>query len=357
MTKTYIFSVVTAVLSLLTLIILIKKNKSLPKSVKNSFYFASALIIACTVTEFAELAMDAFSEKLWALHAFFKFAEHCLTPLIPLALATLFLPARSRRVVFIPNIVHIVLETVSLFTGFIFYIDSGNVCRHGDFYWIYYCFVYLNVLFLVWVSIEDCARLQNRNFLSLFTILIFILAGTVFQVTDSEVNIVWLTVAIGAILFYIYYCNMVYQLDALTGLLNRRAYELHKSALKRRSVILFFDVNEFKQINDRFGHDSGDACLRFAASAIRSVYGRYGPCYRIGGDEFCVIVDRKVGSCNISELNAKFAAHIAEKSGLMHSIAIGSAVFEPGKTDIDEAVKRADEEMYSEKNRAKNSEK
>ena len=45
---------VTAVLSLLTLIILIKKNKSLPKSAKNSFYFASALIIACTATEFAK---------------------------------------------------------------------------------------------------------------------------------------------------------------------------------------------------------------------------------------------------------------------------------------------------------------
>lgn len=54
MTKTYIFSVVMAVLSLLTLIILIKKNKSLPKSVKNSFYFASALIVACTATEFAK---------------------------------------------------------------------------------------------------------------------------------------------------------------------------------------------------------------------------------------------------------------------------------------------------------------
>lgn len=54
MTKTYIFSVVTAVLSLLTLIILIKKNKSLPKSVKNSFCFASAPIIACTATEFAK---------------------------------------------------------------------------------------------------------------------------------------------------------------------------------------------------------------------------------------------------------------------------------------------------------------
>lgn len=344
-------------LSLLTLIILIKKNKVLPKSVKNSFYFASALIIASAVAEFAELAMDVFCEKHLALHAFFKFAEYCLTPLIPLALATLFLPMRSHRVVLIPNIAHIVLETVSLFTGFIFYVDSENICRQGDFYWIYYCFVCLNLLFLVWVSIEDGARLQNRNFLSLFTILAFILSGTVFQVTDSEVNIVWLIVAIGAILFYVYYCNMVYQLDALTGLLNRRAYELHKSALKRRSVILFFDVNEFKQVNDRFGHDSGDACLRFAASAIRSVYGRYGLCYRIGGDEFCVIVDRKVGSCNVSELNARFAAYISEKNGLMPSIAIGSAVFEPGKTDIDEAIKIADEKMYSEKNRAKNSEK
>lgn len=54
MTKTYIFSAVMAVLSLLTLIILIKNNRSLPKSVKNSFCFASAPIIACTAAKFAK---------------------------------------------------------------------------------------------------------------------------------------------------------------------------------------------------------------------------------------------------------------------------------------------------------------
>lgn len=54
MTRTYLFSAVMAVLSLLTLIIPIKNNRVLPKSVKNSFYFASALIIACTATEFAK---------------------------------------------------------------------------------------------------------------------------------------------------------------------------------------------------------------------------------------------------------------------------------------------------------------
>lgn len=54
MTRTYLFSAVMAVLSLLTLIILIKNNRVLPKSVKNSFCFASAHIIACTAAEFAK---------------------------------------------------------------------------------------------------------------------------------------------------------------------------------------------------------------------------------------------------------------------------------------------------------------
>jgi len=43
------------------------------------------------------------------------------------------------------------------------------------------------------------------------------------------------------------YCNMVYQLDVLTELLNRRAFEVHKSSLKRKAYILILDVNNFKK--------------------------------------------------------------------------------------------------------------
>ena len=94
--------------------------------------------------------------------------------------------------------------------------------------------------------------------------------GIVFNIIDNHIKIVWLTVAIAMILFYIYYCNMVYQLDVLTELLKRGAFEVHKSSLKRKAYILILDVNNFKK-NDTFGHTLGDSCLKTIASVIRKV--------------------------------------------------------------------------------------
>ena len=81
------------------------------------------------------------------------------------------------------------------------------------------------------------------------------------------------------------------QLDALTGLLNQNSY-LNRTAEMRRSggVLVVFDVDGFKQINDRYGHLQGDVCLAEIADCIKKAYARCGYCYRIGGDEFCVLL-------------------------------------------------------------------
>lgn len=188
-----------------------------------------------------------------------------------------------------------------------------------------------------------------------FTIYTFgvLTVGVVFQNIDNDAKIVWLTVAIDMILFYIYYCNMIHKLDALTELLNRRAYEVHISSLKRKAYIILFDVNNFKSINDTFGHNSGDMCLKSVASAIRKVYHKSGLCYRVVGDEFCVIIDRKADFCKIEDLNAKFKNQISKHNndiGTATSVAIGYALFEPNKTKISDTVKKADEQMYLNKN-------
>lgn len=104
-----------------------------------------------------------------------------------------------------------------------------------------------------------------------------------------------------------------------------------------------FDVNNFKSINDTFGHNSGDMCLKSVASAIRKVYHKSGLCYRVGGDEFCVIIDRKADFCKIEDLNAKFKNQISKHNndiGTATSAAIGYALFEPNKTKISDTVKK-----------------
>lgn len=83
--------------------------------------------------------------------------------------------------------------------------------------------------------------------------------------------------------------------DALTGILNRRAYEddIHtfdQRPLPENFIYLSFDINGLKLVNDSFGHLAGDELIQGAAKCIEEAFGRYGKVYRIGGDEFSAMI-------------------------------------------------------------------
>lgn len=82
--------------------------------------------------------------------------------------------------------------------------------------------------------------------------------------------------------------------DSMTGLYNRNAYELRirEMTLNPPGEMSFisFDIDRMKEINDTYGHDAGDRAISLVAQCIKEVFGDSGVCYRIGGDEFCVIV-------------------------------------------------------------------
>ena len=65
----------------------------------------------------------------------------------------------------------------------------------------------------------------------------------------------------GNLLLYIRYYKMVLQVDAVTQLLNRRCYDVSITDMSSRAVILYFDIDKFKQINDIYGHSLSDLCL------------------------------------------------------------------------------------------------
>lgn len=83
--------------------------------------------------------------------------------------------------------------------------------------------------------------------------------------------------------------------DVMTGLLNRRAYEMSLKSLSEKSieenlVYVAMDLNSLKQINDTFGHAAGDEMIKAAASCMTGAFGRYGKLFRIGGDEFAAMI-------------------------------------------------------------------
>lgn len=87
--------------------------------------------------------------------------------------------------------------------------------------------------------------------------------------------------------------------DSMTMLSNRNAYELRLQELidkpPRELNYIIFDIDGMKHINDTYGHNMGDQVISLVARCIFEVFGALGDCYRIGGDEFCVIITVPVG--------------------------------------------------------------
>ncbi len=174
--------------------------------------------------------------------------------------------------------------------------------------------------------------------------MIFLLIETIIQVTLPELHVTWLCVTLLSVLYFIYCSEMWNQLDALTGLLNQNSY-LNRTAEMRRNggVLVVFDVDDFKQINDRYGHLQGDLCLAEIGRCIKKAYARSGYCYRTGGDEFCVLMENADREAQCAQEFVRQLEQRRKAVDFLPTVSFGSAPF---GEDVLAVKNRADREMY-----------
>lgn len=108
---------------------------------------------------------------------------------------------------------------------------------------------------------------------------------------------------------------MISNTDELTKCFNRRAYEedIRRLDLSKAFVYFSMDLNGLKKANDTFGHAAGDELIRGAAECMKKCFGESGRIYRIGGDEFAVIMTEHVQE--LEQLKADFEATVGAWSG------------------------------------------
>ena len=145
--------------------------------------------------------------------------------------------------------------------------------------------------------------------------------------------------------------------DSLTGLPNRRAFldqlehDLHTSARSRSPLTLaYIDLDEFKYINDTYGHSEGDAVLRAFSKMLLSSTRKADTAARVGGDEFALILpatDLMGARFVISQLRQSI--EMQQPSLPPIACSIGAIVFVDAPRNADEAVHLADKFMYSAK--------
>lgn len=150
------------------------------------------------------------------------------------------------------------------------------------------------------------------------------------------------------------YLLSLVDLDGLTGVANRRAFEERMEQLRNRVFsgpigLMVFDVNNLKELNDREGHSAGDEFLRTIAQQLMEKFEGFGTIYRIGGDEFAMICDPC--DCNLftqaqnTLLSGDFADGVDTK---IASIAHGEALWRNTNdfVSVDALFDAADERMY-----------
>lgn len=137
-------------------------------------------------------------------------------------------------------------------------------------------------------------------------------------------------------------------IDQMTGVYNRNAFNAYLHNIKRnRSLgVMFADINNLKQTNDREGHASGDQLIRDAASILRR-HSHGGEMFRLGGDEF-LIVWQNIGRKTFFALGQQLRRHLREQNV---DISLGFYWAPMAGTDINTILRAADERMYDEKRR------
>lgn len=132
--------------------------------------------------------------------------------------------------------------------------------------------------------------------------------------------------------------------DSLTGIGNRRAFEEYLLELQKEAstlkdaLLIFIDINFLKLTNDHYGHNAGDELIIAAAGCIKKVFEEHGGFFRIGGDEFCVILknpqkeetewyrdlEKEVDCCNCHSpyklSMAKGGSYLRDKDGKLKTI-------------------------------------
>lgn len=153
--------------------------------------------------------------------------------------------------------------------------------------------------------------------------------------------------------------------DFLTGLYNRMKCEVDlRKAIKdsvqngNKGAVLFIDLDDFKHINDGLGHQYGDILLQQIAAGIAGIPGLRGHCYRMGGDEFVIIVEPELFG-DLDKVINNITLLFNKQWYLMETeyfctMSMGIAFFPDNSVDVHEITRMADVAMYAAKRSGKN---
>lgn len=350
----YYFYLITIIdiFILSTMCVFTKLNAILDNKKKKYLMSSFILIIFISILEVITIIVDRLPVYFRIINIISNYLGFGLTPAVPICLALSLGTNQSVRYAVGYEIIYLIFLFISLPFGWVFHVNQMNVYSRGNFFGIYLFVYFVSILYLLITTLTINHKYQNRSKCMVYPIVTFLTIGAMIQVLYPQIHITWLCVTLLSVLYYIYCSELWNQLDGLTGLLNQKSYLNMTSELNGKGMLVVFDVDDFKDINDQYGHLIGDQCLIAIAECIKKAYFHDGYCYRIGGDEFCVLLKE---DANPKKCYHKFMRLLDKKREIMPilpSLSIGSATFQTN-FDAVKVKEIADLNMYQNKKEKK----
>ena len=336
--------------------VLTKFSESLNAKQKRGFFLVFLLTAIISVLEVITLAVDGMPKEYRFLNILSNYLGFGLSPALAIGLSYALnkksIMNKEMKVAIFLELTYLIFLAISIPYGLVFSVNKNNIYARGPLFFIYIFAYFVAIVYLLLSTILISRQFQNKSKKLVYPLAIFLIAITIIQVMFPEVHVSWLCITWLSVLYFIYCNEMWHQLDGLTGLLSQNSYlNCTLETIKKHCLLIVFDVDNFKQVNDTYGHLKGDICLVEIADCLKKAFSDYGYCYRIGGDEFCVLLNdnEKETEC----LN-KFIKLLEEKRieyEFIPTVSYGSS-FVSGK-DLLEAKDQADKNMYEFKKKNK----
>jgi len=271
---------------------------------------------------------------------------------------------RLQTVVMLPGLFFLVLNVVSIWTGWVFTVSPENVYAHGPLFWLQtigaYGMLAIPLFHLIVRLIRRVTPPPRAVVLNLLSFYFIPIVGAIVSLFYTGMPGSWTCAAISLVLLYINDQDREIIRDGLTGLNNRKTLDgVFPEYVKTGEPLYLFmmDLDRFKQINDTYGHPVGDQALVAAASLLSaSMVGRKGILVRYGGDEFLIMGffedDADADSFKQAILKRFDDYRREHKPPYWFAMTIGYSRHMPGQT-LEALTEQADHVLYQEKQRTK----
>ena len=354
-----------AITIIIFIVYLLRSERMVGKGQARALSFIALLILVIILLEVITVYFEEHpSGSFLMIYRISNAIGFSLTPTIGIMFAFIYVSKVRRYLIPImaPVIILVVLSVLSIWTGWIFFVDSSGHYHRGP-YFIVNIIINMYSLSVYAYALRVKGRAYDKveqiNLMSQFAI---VLSGGFLQVVFPKILIIWPSYSLVLLLYIDFLKALLYKYDSLTDVKNRRCFdENFEDARECEDLyIVIFDINNLKNINDKYGHAKGDEYIKTVADIIKKFTVEIGVLYRIGGDEFCCLckyVSKKHLEQVLKKVEdeaKKVCLYTANDQFTCDTIAYGYAFYSKSLgSNLNDCLKLADKAMYIRKNKQK----